>query len=213
MAWLFPDLRACIPGPAALPPFHAPASASAMTQPADSDDALMERVAAGDADAFARLAARHMRRAVVLAERLTGNAADADEVAQEAFLRVWQHAGRWDGSRAAFTTWLHRIVVNLAIDRRRRPGWQPLEAAGDPPDPGPDADERIAERQQAAEVAEALAALPDRQRAAVVLFHQEGMSMRRGAEVLGLGESAFASLLARARAALRAALRTGGREP
>ena len=171
-----------------------------------SDDELMGRVAGGDAAAFDRLAARHMRRAVALAQRMTGNPSDADEIAQEAFLRVWQHAGRWDGARAAFTTWLYRIVMNLAIDRGRRPGWSPLEEAGDPPDEAPDALARIAERQTAERVNRALAALPDRQRAAVVLFHQEGLSLRQAAEVLTMSESAFASLLARARAALKTAL-------
>lgn len=177
-----------------------------------TDDELMARVAGGDAAAFDRLAARHMRRAVALAQRMTGNPSDADEIAQEAFLRVWQHAGRWDAGRAAFTTWLYRIVMNLAIDRGRRPGWSPLEEAGDPPDESPDALARIAERQTAERVNRALAALPDRQRAAVVLFHQEGLSLRQAAEVLTMGETAFASLLARARSALRTAL-AAGEEP
>ncbi|KAA0573220.1 RNA polymerase sigma factor [Azospirillum sp. Sh1] len=179
-----------------------------MADNTDSDDGLMERVAGGDAAAFDRLAARHMRRAVALAQRMTGNPSDADEIAQEAFLRVWQHAGRWDAARAAFTTWLYRIVMNLAIDRGRRPGWSPLEDAGDPPDESPDALARIAERQTAERVNRALAALPDRQRAAVVLFHQEGLSLRQAAEILTMSESAFASLLARARAALKTALTT-----
>ncbi|RJF79255.1 RNA polymerase sigma factor [Azospirillum cavernae] len=183
-----------------------------MTGTEDSDDALMARVAGGDADAFDRLAARHMRRAVALAQRLTGNPSDADDIAQEAFLRVWRHAARWDGARAAFGTWLYRIIVNLAIDRGRRPGWSPLDDAEAIPDGAPDALDRIAERQTAAQVNRALDALPDRQRAAVVLFHQDGLSQRQAADVLGLGESAFASLLARARAALKTAL-SAGREP
>lgn len=175
----------------------------------DTDDALMARVAGGDADAFDRLAARHMRRAVALAQRLTGNPSDADEIAQDAFLRVWQHAARWDGARAAFTTWLYRIVVNLAIDRGRRPDWSPLEDADALPDNAPDAVALIAERQTAALVNRALDALPDRQRAAVVLFHQEGLSLRQASEILGMTETAFASLLARARAALKTALAAG----
>ncbi|WP_247873274.1 RNA polymerase sigma factor [Azospirillum sp. TSH64] len=181
-------------------------SGAPVVEASDTDDELMGRVAGGDAAAFDRLAARHMRRAVALAQRMTGNPSDADEIAQEAFLRVWQHAGRWDGARAAFTTWLYRIVMNLAIDRGRRPGWSPLEDAGDLPDQTPDALTRIAERQTAERVNRALAALPDRQRAAVVLFHQEGLSLRQAAEILTMGESAFASLLARARAALKTAL-------
>ena len=185
-------------------------SKTPVIEASDTDDELMARVAGGDAAAFDRLAARHMRRAVALAQRMTGNPSDADEIAQEAFLRVWQHAGRWDGGRATFTTWLYRIVMNLAIDRGRRPGWSPLEEAGDPPDESPDALTRIAERQTAERVNRALAALPDRQRAAVVLFHQEGLSLRQAAEVLTMGETAFASLLARARSALKSALAAGG---
>lgn len=180
-----------------------------MTEAPDSDDALMRRVAGGDAAAFEDLAARHMRRAVALAQRLTGNPSDADEIAQDAFLRVWQHAGRWEPGRARFATWLYRIVVNLAIDRKRRPGFQPLDTVAELADGEPDAVERIAERQTAALVDRALLALPERQRAAVVLFHQEGLSLRQAAEVLGIGEDAIESLLARGRRALRAALAAG----
>ncbi|WP_448188031.1 RNA polymerase sigma factor [Azospirillum sp. sgz301742] len=175
----------------------------------DSDDALMGRAAAGDAAAFEALAARHMRRAVALAQRLTGNPSDADEIAQDAFLRVWQHAGRWEPGRARFGTWLYRIVVNLALDRKRRPEWQPLDDVAELPDGAPDAVDMIAERQTADLVDGALQRLPDRQRAAIVLFHQEGLSMRQAAEVLGIGEQAFESLLARGRQALRAALAAG----
>lgn len=207
--------QACISWPVAVVLPHATADGRGIDgcgmDGTDSDDALMARVAGGDGDAFARLAARHMRRAVALAQRMTGNPSDADEVAQEAFLRVWQHAARWEAGRAAFTTWLYRIVVNIAIDRGRRPGWSPLEDAGELADPALDAVAVIAERQTAALVNRALAALPDRQRAAVVLFHQEGMSLRQAAEVLGLSETAFASLLARARGALKSAL-AGGRD-
>lgn len=204
----------CIPWPFAVVLPHATApdgtamSGRAMNG-ADSDDALMARVAGGDAGAFDRLAARHMRRAVALAQRMTGNPSDADEIAQEAFLRVWQHATRWDAGRAAFTTWLYRIVVNLAIDRGRRPVWSPLDDAQELPDSSPDALAQIAERQTAALVNRALDALPDRQRAAVVLFHQESLSLRQAAEILGLSETAFASLLARARTALKTALAAG----
>lgn len=174
----------------------------------DTDEALMTRAAAGDADAFDRLASRHMRRTVALAQRLTGNPSDADEVAQEAFLRVWQSRARWNPERARFTTWLHRIVVNLSIDRRRRPGWQPIDE--EIADGGPDALARIAERQEAERLNRELARLGERQRAAVVLFYQEGLSLRAAADALGVGQAAFGSLLARARRALRAALSDGG---
>src|ERR1700679_914317 len=84
------------------------------------DDTLMQRVIEGNAIAFETLVRRNMRRALAIAQGVMGNANDADEVAQEAFLRVWQHAHRWKPGRALFTTWLHRIVLNLCIDRRRK---------------------------------------------------------------------------------------------
>ena len=87
----------------------------------ESDEELLARTASGDQRAFRPLIARHMGRAIRLAQAIVGNAADADDVAQDAFMRVWSQAASFDPSLARFTTWLHRIVVNLAIDRTRRP--------------------------------------------------------------------------------------------
>ncbi|MFC7688962.1 sigma-70 family RNA polymerase sigma factor [Paeniroseomonas aquatica] len=84
------------------------------------DAALMARAGAGDRTAFNLLVGRHGTRALRLALRVLGDPAEAEEVAQEAFLRAWQAAAGFDPARARFTTWLHRIVVNLAIDRTRR---------------------------------------------------------------------------------------------
>jgi RNA polymerase sigma-70 factor (ECF subfamily) len=177
----------------------------------DTDEALMSRAADGDAFAFDQLAARHMRRTLALAQRLVGNAADAEEIAQDAFLRLWRHAPRWNPDQARFSTWLYRITVNLAIDRRRqRQPWQPLDQALEIRDAAPDAVDRIAARQEAAQVEQALARLPDRQRAAVVLFHQEGLTTRDAAAALGLSDGAFGSLLARARRALKSLLGGSG---
>lgn len=119
----------------------------------DSDEALADRVAAGDASAYRQLVDRHVPRTLRLARRLTGNASDAEDVTQDAFLRLWQHGHRWQAGRARFTTWFYRIVVNLCIDRRRRPAFAPLEAAGDPVDDRPDAAAEI-DRAHAALAAE-----------------------------------------------------------
>ena len=86
----------------------------------ESDEALMAKIAEGDRGAFHALTRRHLPRILRVAARVLGNAGDAEDVAQEAFLRVWSHADRWDPEKARVTTWLHRIVVNLCIDRRRR---------------------------------------------------------------------------------------------
>src|SRR5882762_6988628 len=103
-----------------------------MDGPADHD--LMARTALGDARAFQTLARRHGGRALALARRILGNDAVAEEIVQDAFLRVWTHAPRWR-PEAAFRTWLYRIVVNLCLNARRRPADLPLEAAGDVADP------------------------------------------------------------------------------
>ena len=92
-----------------------------------SDDMLMAAIAAGDQRSLRTLMERHMKSAIQLAERVLLSPGEADDVAQEAFFRVWKHAAAFDPGRARFTTWLYRIVLNLAIDRRRRPPTVPVE--------------------------------------------------------------------------------------
>lgn len=168
-----------------------------------SDEGLMANIAEGDRGAFEQLVTRHLNRAIALAQRITGNRSDAEEVAQEAFLRVWQTAPRWRLDGALFRTWFSRVLVNLCIDRKRRPGFAPLEAAGDPPDPGIGAENALARDEEAAAVAQAVAELPERQRAALALCYWQEMSNVEAAEVLALSVGAVESLLVRARRTLR----------
>ncbi len=102
---------------------------TALGEPGDDD--LLRRVAAGDRWALQRLMDRHGRAMLALAERTTGNAADADELVQETFLKVWTMAPRWraDGG-ALFSTWLYRVVLNASLDLRRRRPLHALEEAG-----------------------------------------------------------------------------------
>jgi RNA polymerase sigma-70 factor (ECF subfamily) len=169
----------------------------------DSDEELMALVAAGDNAAFRRLMARHMGRAIRVAETVVRGSAEADDIAQEAFIRIWRNASAFDPAVARFTTWMHRIVVNLSIDRKRRNGGGNAPVPEDLPDARDSAlDDLLAAEQQAA-VQCALGALPDRQRAAIALFHFEGLSGRDSALAMNLSESAFESLLTRARSALK----------
>src|ERR1700747_2668655 len=115
-----------------------------MTMQDEADDALMRRAGHGDKAAFAVLLRRHLARATAVAQRIMGNRSDAEEIVQEAFLRCWQKAPEWRPAndrpdRPQFATWLYRVLVNLCLDRRRRPQPVELEAAGDPPDTAPDA--------------------------------------------------------------------------
>jgi RNA polymerase sigma-70 factor (ECF subfamily) len=171
-----------------------------------TDEVLMLRVGQGDRPAFQLLVQRHLPRSMALARRITTSASDAEEIAQEAFLRVWTSAPRWRAEGAAFRTWLYRIVVNLCLDRGRRKPFMPLEEAGDPLDPAPDALTVLEQQETARRVAEAVEALPDRQRAALVLSYYEGMSNADAAAVLGVSVSGLEALLVRARRALRGRL-------
>lgn len=168
----------------------------------DSDEALMARIARGDRAAFRVLAERHTPRSVGLARRITGSSSDAEDVVQDAWIRVWTHAPRWQ-PLATFRTWFTRVVVNLCLDRKRRAVPLPIEAAGDPADPAPDAVAEIERSQTDRAVDAAIAQLPERQRAAIVLSYREGMSNADTADALGTSVSAVETLLARAKDNLR----------
>jgi RNA polymerase sigma-70 factor, ECF subfamily len=171
----------------------------------DSDEALMARVARGDERAFRALAGRHLPAMLGLARRILGNGTEAEDVAQEALLRVWTHAPRWQ-PLALFRTWLTRVVVNLCLDRKRRAPWLALEAAGEivDPAPGPGAKTERDERDRL--VARAIAELPARQRTAIVLTYGDGMSNAQVAEILDTSVSAVETLLIRGKQNLRRAL-------
>jgi RNA polymerase sigma-70 factor (ECF subfamily) len=170
---------------------------------AESDEALMVLVAARDQRAFRILLARHMGRAIRVAERVIRDAAEADDIGQDAFLRVWNHARAFDPRVARFTTWLYRIVINLSLDRTRRPAHQPIEAAAEVRSTEPEPLQRVMEDEERRVLAAALARLSERQRAAITLFHMEGLSGRDAAQAMNLSEKAFESLLTRARATLK----------
>lgn len=176
----------------------------------------MRAIAAGDRDAFRTLVDRHAPKLTALARRTLGATSDAEDVVQEALLRVWRHADRFQPGRAQVSTWMHRIVLNLCLDRiRARPDDAPGPICDMPAECG-DAACQLQQRQVRDAVGEALARLPARQRAAVALFHYQELSGRESAAVLGLSESAFESLLLRARKALRhrlAALLDSVKEP
>jgi RNA polymerase sigma-70 factor (ECF subfamily) len=182
----------------------------------DGDDELMRRAGLGDRAAFSRLVARHLARATGVAGRITGNRSDAEELVQEAFLRAWLKAPDWEAQAdrpagegrggASFATWFYRVLVNLCIDRKRRPVTAPIEAADEVADPAPGGFEATAEAEVRRKVATAVEALPERQRAALVLCHFEGLSNIDAAAILEISIGALESLLVRARRTLKDAL-------
>ena len=173
------------------------------------DTALMHRIARGDHAAYRLLVDKYLRHAVTVAYRVLFNRNDAEEVAQEAFLRVWQHAARWraDGG-ASFKTWLNRVVVNLCIDRKRRPGMAALDDQVEivDEDRATPYEDRLA-TETSDRVALALQKLPERQRAAILLCFWEGESNIDAARALDISVGALESLLIRAKRALRDDLR------
>ncbi len=172
-------------------------------EPADHD--LIARVGRGDRQAFQLLARRHAARSLGLARRIVRNDAVAEEIVQEALLRVWINAPRWR-PEAEFRTWLTRIVVNLCLNEQRRPPTLPLAAVPDPVDFAPDAGADLERRERAARLAAAIDALPPRQRAAIVLTFHEGLGNAETAIALDASVSGVEALLVRAKRALRAAL-------
>ena len=171
----------------------------------DSDEALMARVARGDQPAFRALARRHAPAMVRLARRILGNTADAEDAVQEAMLRVWTHAPRWQ-PLAAFKTWLTRVVVNLCLDRKRRAPWVDLDAAGEIVDPTPGVVELAEADERERLLQGAIANLPDRQRTAIVHTYTEGLSNAHVADILDTSVSAVETLLVRGKQNLRRAL-------
>ena len=171
-----------------------------------SDDDLMRLSGSGDNAAFAELVGRHMGRAGKLAARVVGNKTEAEDIVQEAFLRVWLKAAEWQPEAeggARFSTWFYRVLMNLCIDRKRRVAPAPLEAAGEVIDPKPSALDALAASETKHRVQAAVADLPERQRAALALCHFEGMSNIEAAAILDLSVGAIESLLVRARRNLR----------
>jgi RNA polymerase sigma-70 factor (ECF subfamily) len=173
---------------------------------ANDDAKLMQRIATGDQRAFRDLMQRHLSRTVRLAARILGSTGAAEDVAQEAFVRVWKHAGNWEDPKQAgakFTTWLYRIVLNLCIDEKRKRSFTDIDAIPERADETPDAEANMQRREKAARVKAALAELPERQRAAFVLCFYEGYSNKDAADMLGISVKAIESLLVRARRSLR----------
>lgn len=197
---------------------NAPVAARAAAEPEvrhvserDPDAELLARVGARDPGAVRALVARKLPRLLALATRLLGDRMEAEDVAQEAFIRIWKQAPRWKTGEARFDTWLHRVALNLCYDRLRGRREEPADALPDEPDPQPRADARLETRERDARVRDALAALPPRQREALVLHYYQELSNIEAAGLMGITVDALESLLSRARRNLRAQLAASGR--
>ncbi len=182
-----------------------------MTMPLDAledvpDDALLRLFANGDGAAARVLTLRLTPIVLAHAYRLLGDRDEAEDVAQEAMMRLWRIAPDWRQGEAKVTTWLYRVVANLCTDRLRRRRGVDLDSVPEPADDTPSAHDGLVARARVDALQQALSALPERQRQAVILRHIEGLSNPEIAQVMEIGVEAVESLTARGKRALTAAL-------
>ena len=171
-----------------------------------SDEALLVAFGNGDRHAARALTQRLTPRVLGYAARLLGDRAEAEDVTQDAMLRLWRIAPDWRQGEAKITTWLYRVVSNLCTDRLRRRRGVGLDAISEPVDEGPSAGEIMVESQRQAALQQALLDLPIRQRQAVVLRHIEGVANPQIAQAMDISVEAVESLTARGKRALAQAL-------
>lgn len=169
----------------------------------DPDLELVRLVAQGDGAACAELVDRHLGRITAFAARMLSERAEAEEVAQEVFLRVWKHAERWEPGRALFSTWLHKVALNLCYDRLRRQREVSLPEGVEPEGHEDSPEKALRRKERAHRVSRAVASLPERQRAAISLCHYQELGNIEAAGIMNISVEALESLLGRGRRRLR----------
>lgn len=180
---------------------------------APSDDALLVLFSNGDQDAARELTLRLGPRCLSVAMRVLGDRAEAEDVAQEAMMRLWRMAPDWRQGEAKVSTWLYRVTMNLCLDlkRRKRSKTVAIDDVAEPADPTKSVPDQMQDTARADALQAALMQLPDRQRQAVVLRHIEDLSNPEIAGIMNISVEAVESLTARGKRALAAAL-AGRRE-
>lgn len=188
-------------------PQHDPLPTDLASAVRDAEGALLVAFANGDQAAARNLARSLAPRALGQATRMLGGGAEAEDVTQEAMLRLWRVAPDWRQGEARVSTWMFRVVANLCTDRlRRRRRLVALYDVAEPEDPSPSVASRMQGTARLQALSDALATLPERQAQAVALRHLEGLANPEIAAIMEIGVEAVESLTARGKRALAAAL-------
>jgi RNA polymerase sigma factor (sigma-70 family) len=167
-----------------------------------ADDALLAQYSQGDAAAARVLTTRLTPRVFGHAFRMLGDRAEAEDVTQDAMMRLWKIAPDWREGEAKVSTWLYRVTANLCTDRLRRKRGVGLDEVDEPLDPAPSVTDQMQTRERMDALQAALQSLPERQRQAVILRHIEGLANPEIAEILEISTEAVESLTARGKRAL-----------
>ncbi len=170
------------------------------------DEELMARIAQADRHAFDILAKRHLNRVYSIARVMVKKQADAEDVAQDVFTRLWIYGPKWQDGKSAFTTWLYRIVVNCCNDHLRKNKNSGMEVPEDLPSGDANGEAILLQRQTESKVRAALQSLPERQRIAVTLTYFQGMTNPEAASAMDMHIKALEGLLVRARKTMRGML-------
>ncbi|MEO9651576.1 MAG: RNA polymerase sigma factor [Roseobacter sp.] len=178
---------------------------------APNDEELLRLYANGDPRAASVLTTRLLPRVYHQARRLLGDNSEAEDISQEAMLRLWRIAPEWRSGEAQVSTWLYRVTANLCMDRLRRRRSVGLDEIDEPADGRLSVEENLQNGSRADALAQALNQLPDRQRQAVILRHLEGLGNPQIAEIMEISPRAVESLIARGKRALTVGL-SGRRE-
>lgn len=172
-----------------------------------TDEELMLRIQKGDQKACEELVNQHLLPLSRFAMRMLGSMAEAEDATQETFLKAWSNAHQWKSGKAKISTWLHTIAHNICIDYLRKDKSHLQETLTDDHHSSSHLEDDMHATVTASQIFNAMSALPESQRTAIILCYYQGFSNRDAAQVAGVSVQALESLLARGRRALKKALR------